>query len=123
MLVGGAGKNLLIAGGGAATITGGSNQDLIIGGTTSFDHNLAALNAIMAEWASLNSYAVKIKHLMGTLAGGLNGSTKLTTSTVLNNSQASTLTGGQGLDWFWSSSQDQVNDKNTGGTETATHIN
>jgi hypothetical protein len=34
----------------------------------------------------------------------------------------STLTGGLGLDWFWSSAIDVIKDQNTGGTETVTQI-
>jgi hypothetical protein len=109
-LVGGSGHGVLIAGAGAATITGGNNQDLIIGGTTNYDANVAALTAILTEWASANTYAVKVKHLTGTLRGGKNGNILLTTSTVTNNGQASTLTGGKGQDWFWSSAQDTVTD-------------
>jgi len=121
-LVAGVGKNILIAGGGADTLVGGPNQDLLIGGSTIYDNNMQALNAIMAEWASTDTYAVKIKHLLGTQSGGKNGSTLLTASTVQNNSQASTLTGGKGQDWFWTSSQDSITDLNNGGKETNTHI-
>jgi Ca2+-binding RTX toxin-like protein len=119
-LVAGAGMNLLIAGGGADVLVGGPNQDLLIGGTTTYNNNVAALNAIMAEWTSSTTYAVKIRHLLGTQGGGKNGSIHLTRSTVLNNHHVSTLTGGTGLDWFWASAIDHVTDLNKGGKETKT---
>ncbi len=121
-LVAGTGMNLLIAGGGADTLVGGPNQDLLIGGSTTFDTNVTALGAIMAEWASSAGYATKIKQLTSIQTGSKNGSTLLTVATVLNNGQASTLTGGKGLDWFWSSSEDTITDLNNGGTETKSTI-
>lgn len=93
--------NLLIAGSGTDVLVGGANQDLLIGGSTNYDQNVAALNAIMAEWTSADSYALKLKYLMGTQSGGQNGTTLLTKTTVRNNTHVNTLTGGQGLDWFW----------------------
>lgn len=83
---------------------------------------MAALNAIMAEWGSSTSYTVKIRHLMGLQAGGKNGTTRLTKSTVQNNHKVSTLTGGLGLDWFWASAADHVTDLNKGGAETKTSL-
>jgi hypothetical protein len=119
-LVAGKGLDVMIAGGGADSITGGVASDLIIGGTTNFDANIAALTSIMAEWSSGSSYAVKIKHLSGALAGGKNGTVLLNANSVHNNGQASTLTGGKGLDWFWKSAQDQT--LNVLATETVTTI-
>jgi Ca2+-binding RTX toxin-like protein len=101
-LVGGAGKSLLIAGSGAATaLVGGTRADLLIAGSTNFDHNLDALNAIMAEWTSASSYTLRLAHLMNTTPGGKNGSTFLTPATVHDNTSQDTLIGGLGQDWFW----------------------
>ncbi len=112
-LVAGTGKDLLIAGGGADSLKAGSGGDLLIGGSTVYDNNLAALNAIMAEWTSADVYAVKIKKLMGTIKGGKNGNVLLTVTgtspSVTNNHQASTLSGGAGLDWFFASAMDVKN--------------
>ena len=119
-LVAGAGKDVLIAGGGADDLVGGAGQDLMIGGSTVYDNNVAALNAIMAEWASTAGYATRIKQLMGTQSGGLNGKTVLTSTTVLDNGKATTLTGGAGLDWFWTSALDNITNPN--GKETNTPI-
>jgi Ca2+-binding RTX toxin-like protein len=124
-LVAGAGRSILIADVGAALMMGGANQDLLIGGSTIYDGTIAALSAIMAEWSSANSYATRIGHLSGTLAGGANGNTLLTVGaggTVQNNSRATTITGGGGLDWFLSSSLDKITDLNAGGAETKTLI-
>jgi hypothetical protein len=119
-LVGGAGKDLLISGGGADTLTAGTGADLMIGGSTVYDSKVAALNAIMAEWTSGDSYAVKIKRLMGTEKKGRNGSTMLTTSTVVYDGEASTLIGGKGQDWFWINPKDQLSGNTS--KETVTQI-
>jgi hypothetical protein len=119
-LTGGTGINLLIADGGADVLTAGPKSDLLIGGSTDFDANVAALSAIMAEWTSSDSYTTKVARLMGTQSGGANGTTVLTSATVHNNNLASTLTGGAGLDWFWSSNMDVINAKRT--SETVTSI-
>jgi hypothetical protein len=121
-LVAGSGSNLLIAGSGASSLIGGSGQDLLIGGTTSFNNNMTALAAIMAEWTSADDYATKIARLTGTQSGGANGSTLLTNATVQNSGKANTLTGGAGVDWFWKSALDVVTDVNNGGAETVTAI-
>jgi hypothetical protein len=123
LLVAGNGKDMLIAGSGTASMKAGSGGDLLIGGSTIYDNNMAALNAIMAEWTStLDSYAVRIKRLMGTMTGGRNGKTLLTagaTGTVTNNQHANTLTGGAGMDWYFASSTDTVNGKASTETQTA----
>jgi Ca2+-binding RTX toxin-like protein len=121
-LIGGAGKNVLIGGLGTDTITGGNNQDLLIGGATSFDNDLTALNGIMLEWGSGTAYATKIKHLLGTLGGGKNGTVYLNTTTVSNDSQPNILTGAKGLDWFFRGTSDNITDLNNGGTETVTTL-
>jgi hypothetical protein len=52
-LVGGTGRNVLIGGAGQATLdanTHSTGDNILIGGRTDWDMNLAALQAIMAEW-------------------------------------------------------------------------
>jgi hypothetical protein len=99
-LTAGTGRSILIAGSAAATLIGGPDEDVLVGGTTSFDTNVAALNALMAEW-SLTSlpYATRVNHLLH--GGGLNGATLLNTSTFQSNGGGNTLTGGAGLDLFF----------------------
>jgi hypothetical protein len=66
LLVAGSGRDLLIGGSGRATLVAGSGEDIVIGGTTSFDHNQAALYAIMQEWTSRDDRATRIADLGGT---------------------------------------------------------
>jgi hypothetical protein len=70
----------LIGSTGAATLHAGFGDDILIGGWTSYDlsssgltydQKLAALEAIMAEWGSADSYATRVS----VLAGSLNTST------------------------------------------------
>jgi hypothetical protein len=95
---GGSGRSILIGGKGKDTVTGGSGNDILIAGYTDFDisslaHDLA-LDSILAEWQSGNSYGTRINHIKN--GGGLNGSNKLTWGgTVHDNStsNANKLTG------------------------------
>src|SRR5204863_4203025 len=74
-LLGGSGRDLLIGGAGADTLRAGGGGALLIGGTTDYDANVAALLAVMKEWGRTDvDYNTRVKHLSGTLAGGLNGS-------------------------------------------------
>jgi Ca2+-binding RTX toxin-like protein len=107
-LYGGSGRNLLIAGAGASMLYAGSAGDILIGGYTSYDADTAAdqaaLDYIMAEWDSTDSYATRIKKLQN--GGGLNGSYVLNSSTVFDNRVTDYLHGhshasGAGLDWFF----------------------
>ena len=59
---------------GKDTLYGNAEDDILIGGTTSFDNKLDALDAIMKEWSRNDTYANRVGHLKGTIAGGLNGS-------------------------------------------------
>ena len=63
----------------------------------------------MAEWTSGNDFATRVNNL--TNGGGANGSTKLSAT---NDSVADRLTGGNELDWFFSSSGDVLVDFNSG---------
>ena len=68
----GSGRDLLVGGLGADVLHGDGGDDILIGGTTDYDSNLAALDAIMAEWGRTDAdYNTRIKHLNGTLGGGL----------------------------------------------------
>lgn len=100
---GGAGRDLLIGGLGADQIVGNAGEDILIGGTTDHDNSAAALCAIMAEWTSNRSWAVRIVNL----SGGLfclpreNGSVFLTPQTVHDDGASDTLTGSAGNDLFF----------------------
>jgi fibronectin type 3 domain-containing protein len=101
-LVGGSGRDLLIGGPGADLIRGNNSGDIFIGGTTDFDANLAALNALMAEWGSRDLYPTRVNFLSG--SGGTSGRTGsffLNATTVHDDGGADTLVGGSGRDWFF----------------------
>jgi hypothetical protein len=122
--VGGAGRNLLIGGAGTSALLGGGGDDLLIAGTTRFTTrsiNLLALNAIMAEWTSTDSYAVRIACLTGTLANGRNGTVVLSPATVSTAGHVGldTVTGGLGSDWFFDQPTDLITD--AAGGETLNH--
>jgi Ca2+-binding RTX toxin-like protein len=124
-IVGLAGRDLLFGGNGNDSLHGGDDEDIIIGGlTTYFSESTkvldrTAIKAIREEWTRLDlAYANRITNLKN--GGGLNGTSRLSTLTVLTDSSAmvDTLTGGLSLDWFWQFTGDVVSDLNTGGTET-----
>jgi hypothetical protein len=52
VLIGGTARNVIIGGAGADTLdaSAAASDNILIGGTTDFDTNLAALDAIFAEW-------------------------------------------------------------------------
>ena len=117
VLTGGQGRDLLIGGTGAATLYAGFGDDILIGGWTNYgisssgltyDQKLAALEAIMAEWGSKDSYAKRV----GALAGYLN------TGTVHDNYQNGTAVADQlqghtqANDWFFAGLNDVVKGKN-----------
>ena len=103
-LTGNDGRDLLIGGLGADRLTGTKDDDLLVAGWTSYDANLVALNAVMAEWASAATYVLRIAHLTGA-TGGLNAGNYLIGSdvanqTVFDDNAVDRLTGSQGTDWF-----------------------
>jgi hypothetical protein len=96
---------------------GGSNDDILIG-TTSFNANIAVLDAIMAEWGSADSYTTRVSDL-SVPTGGANGSTFLKAGTVANDSGAPDgLKGNAGTDGFFSSTGDVLQDNQPGETVT-----
>src|SRR5262249_45117331 len=100
-LLGGSGNAVLIGGLGKDTLHGNGGDDILIGGTTSYDGNVAALCAVLREWARTDvSYSTRVNHLKGG-AGGLNGSYVLTPATVFDDGVTDTLYGDAGLDWFF----------------------
>jgi hypothetical protein len=123
-ITGGLGRDLLIAGLGASKLYAGSAGAILIGGWTdydltstamTYDQKLAALEAVMAEWGSADSYTTRVNDL--TNGGGLNGSYLLNTSTVHDNGQTDTLFGfpaAAPLDWFFAGASDIIKHKNSG---------
>lgn len=120
-LIGGSGRDLFIGGLGADTLGGDAGDDILVGGTSSLSNNLAALNAIMSEWTSANSYATRVANLFN--GGGVNGTTKLNKTSVQNDSSAADkLTGSSDMDWFFQSNGDVLIDFNAGIGEVKTAI-
>ncbi|MFN8707433.1 MAG: hypothetical protein ACK50J_12185, partial [Planctomyces sp.] len=96
----GNGKNILISGDGADQLTGGTNEDLFIGGRYLHENNVVALNSLLSEWTSASTFDDRGGHMLGTLAGGLNGGATLSRSSVKEDSLSDTLIGGNGRDWY-----------------------
>jgi hypothetical protein len=107
-LVAGNARSILIGGSigvgqaGMNTLTGGGAGDILIDGFTSYDDNPAALSALLAEWQSSGTYGQRIRNLR-TGAGLAAGNSLLFGQTVFVNGPLSTssLTGGAGGDWFF----------------------
>ncbi|MGH7193925.1 MAG: calcium-binding protein, partial [Candidatus Saccharimonadales bacterium] len=59
-LTAGSGRDILIGGQGADSLVGSGGDDLMIAGTTAYDANDIALAAILAEWDSADSLAVRM---------------------------------------------------------------
>ncbi len=104
-LIAGAGRDLLIGGSGADILTGGGGDDILIAGSTDYDQNLAALDAVMAEWTSSRTYLTRVANLSGTGKGPrANGNIFLTGGTggtVHNDSSPDLLISGGGMDWYF----------------------
>jgi hypothetical protein len=56
-------RNLLIAGASASTLIGGSDENILIAGTTDYDTNLAALMDIMLQWTGPGLYADRVNQV------------------------------------------------------------
>jgi hypothetical protein len=119
--------NILIGGGpGGDTLTG-NGDDILVSGATQYDSNttanIAALDAVLAEWTSSDPYSTRINNIMSGIEPGY--SAPLNSTTITQDTKANTLQDGktqtQFGNWFlyWSNStgKDTVR-KNTGSTET-----
>jgi hypothetical protein len=92
-ITGGSGRDVLMAGAGKSTIQAGSGDALIIGGTTDYDANDQALQAILNEWSSTDTFSTRLTKLTnGSLTAGALG-VVLDSSTVHGNEQQNTLAG------------------------------
>jgi Ca2+-binding RTX toxin-like protein len=115
------GRNLLIGGIGADLLQGGTDGDLLLSGSSLFETDPAILQALLAEWASGNSYQSRVDHLLGSTGGGANTTFTLNPATVTNDANIDYLTGNAGQDWFLANSlQDVLTDKAV--DEIFTHI-
>jgi Ca2+-binding RTX toxin-like protein len=115
------GRNILIGGTGADLLLGGTDEDLMISGTSSYESDPGVLRAMLAEWASGNTYQVRVSHLLGNTGGGANTTFTWNSSTVKTDGDQDYLIGGTGQDWFLANfAQDVLNDRAV--DETFTHI-
>jgi hypothetical protein len=128
ILIGGTGRNLIIGGAGGDTlgeVAANTGDNILIGGTTDYDQNLAALEAVFAEWTrtdlGFNDRASDL--LNGTNGQGatplniVNGQlVLLNNATVHADNAADTLTGGgkgtsgtgTGRNWFFVDADDTI---------------
>jgi uncharacterized repeat protein (TIGR01451 family) len=104
-LQGGGGSDVLIGGAGADTLAKNTGSALQIAGSTSHDLHVAALQAILAEWANTkHTLAAKRASLPGLRSDRRNGNYFLISSgsqaTVFQDNAADRLNTVQGRDWW-----------------------
>jgi hypothetical protein len=92
----GSGMNILIGGGPGGDTLSDNGSDILVSGTGSYDsHNaakIAALDAILAEWTSSDSYSARIGKIFAGVETG--GADALDSSTVSEDAKANTLQDG-----------------------------
>lgn len=115
-IAGAADRNLLIGGLGADTLQGGPGEEILIGGTTTYDSKYAALAAVMREWTSAKSFQDRGNSLDIGFPDATAGFIQLKPKTksnpkgkVLDDRSADQLFGGPGSDWFFAFARDVKN--------------
>lgn len=106
VLSGGFGRDILIGGLGRDVLMGRCGQDLLIGGTTAYDTQDSAIQAIASQWNSPASYAKRVNNLR---TG--NKVPQLNSTTVHDDGERDVLLGGDGLDWFFGGINDVLTDR------------
>jgi Ca2+-binding RTX toxin-like protein len=101
-LWGGSGRTIMIAGAGADSLMAGTGDTILVGGTTAYDANARALQAVLNTWTSSASYAARVSTLMS------DPTYPLSASTVFNTSAVDSLFGGSGMDFFFQSPGDHL---------------
>ncbi len=114
---GGDDRDLVFGGAGADSLVGGAGEDILVNGTTTFDADGAALDALHTYWKRTDLlFDARVQQLKAGLAGQINGVTvpALTNTTILDDSNSDSLTGNEDLDWFFAKlttpNQDTVTD-------------
>jgi hypothetical protein len=122
-LFGGAGRDILIGGVGLDAEDGGTGEDLIIGGSHPMAEDFNAMSLIDAEWLRTDApLATRIKQLNGTATGGLNGSQRLTSSTVTEDVDDAMLGGTDSGNWFFTNGKVTDYNAKTGDVVTAASL-
>jgi hypothetical protein len=106
---GGGGSTIIIGGLGSDHLQAGSGGAILIPGTTDFDRNLPALDALLNEWARTDeSYSQKVANLSDKTVNGVapnglgqNHGYFLNVATVHDDGAGNELDGGPGFDWFF----------------------
>jgi hypothetical protein len=93
------GRNVIIGGSGASTLVAGPSGDILIGGSTAYDTDAAALRTISDEWSLGGSYLARYLALLD--GRGLNSLYALNAATVVASGRRDTLIGGGGQDLFY----------------------
>jgi Ca2+-binding RTX toxin-like protein len=96
LLLGGGGRDLLLGGTGADRLIGNADDDILIAGFTTYDDQVAAISALIAEWTSDNDYATRVSNLRTSFL-----KTEGDGATVFDDGAADVLTGSSGQDWFF----------------------
>jgi hypothetical protein len=118
-ITGGSGRSILIGGTGKDTVTGGSGNDILIAGYTDYDTsslaNDVALEAILTEWQSADSYTTRISKIKA----GVGGAKFVWGTTVHDNStsNANKLTGADepgAHNWFFANLSHTTTNRSTG---------
>jgi Ca2+-binding RTX toxin-like protein len=112
-LIGGTGADLMFGGRGQDYLFSDRGDDLLVGGVYTYSEDLDAVAALQAEWTSGRTYTQRVANLR---AGVGAEAYALTTSTVLDDATADTLTGDKDQDWFWLFDLDGSDDR---GNETS----
>ena len=100
------GNDILIGGMAGDELYGMEGDDILIAGPTAIDTDVAKLNTLRAEWVSANTYSARtINILTGVGSPAVFLRAKIN---VLNDGVFDLLTGGSGLDWYFSAFDDEI---------------
>ena len=111
-LDGGKGDDVLIGGDGQDDLRGKRGDDLLIAAIWLEELNTDALQAIHNEWTRDDAtYEQRRDHLTGAVAGGLNGSFVLDTTTLFDDGVQDKLRGDKDRDLFFTALGDTLKDK------------
>ena len=114
-LYGRGGRDILVGGTGADQLYGhepgqtqlGSDQDILIGDSTVYDSDLAALARLVDRWAGSGTYSQRVSALLNGV-----GVPALNTTKVIFDNAVDRLTGGWDQDWFFRlNNQDVLTDR------------